>query len=99
MFGVLPDELTETYVAEVKCSTKEKTVLNYVQGGVIKPKFKAQLQLQMLFTKKKKALFCTADLDFENTKYKFTKKSTMKSCVNLLWMQRKRFDVKQFIQY
>lgn len=46
----------------------EKAVEDYVKNGVISNKFKAQMQLQMLFTGKRKGLFCVANPLFEQNK-------------------------------
>lgn len=65
-FGASSDGLSEVYVVEVKCPGSEKTFKNYVsENGEIKPKFKAQIMMQMFATKKKKGLFCVADPEFE----------------------------------
>lgn len=67
-FGASPDGITNEAVFEVKCPAKESTVCNYYSDGVIKPKFKAQVHLQMLLAKKKLAFFCVADPSFEKNK-------------------------------
>ncbi|XP_028982529.1 uncharacterized protein LOC114841636 [Diachasma alloeum] len=48
-FGASPDGVTRTSVIEVKCPSKSETVSNYYCNGEIHRKFKAQMQLQMLF--------------------------------------------------
>lgn len=68
VFGASPDGITNKYVIEVKCPSKEKSILNYIKNGKIVPKCNAQMQLQMLFTKRRKGLFCVADHRFETTK-------------------------------
>lgn len=65
IFGASPDGITPDYVVEVKCPTKDRTVTSYITDGVMKPKFFAQIQLQMLFCKKNKGLFCVASPNFE----------------------------------
>ncbi|KAJ8915458.1 hypothetical protein NQ315_003221 [Exocentrus adspersus] len=67
IFGASPDAITDEFVVEIKCPTKEKTVTNYIKNNQIVNKYKAQIHLQMLATEKKKGLFCVADPNFEVT--------------------------------
>lgn len=71
IMGASPDGLTQDYVIEIKCPTSEKAMKKYVQGDKITEKFKAQIQLQMHFTRKQKGLFCVASHNFETTKELF----------------------------
>ncbi|KAJ8684569.1 hypothetical protein QAD02_020361 [Eretmocerus hayati] len=82
--GASPDGLTENAVIEIKCPTKEKTKKNYYDLDGIRPKYKAQIQLQMLFAGKSKGYFCVADPKFEKNRHitiiieKYDKEFTMK---------------------
>lgn len=38
IFGACPDGITDTYVFEIKCPSKEETVSNYVRSGVLQNK-------------------------------------------------------------
>lgn len=65
--GASPDGITDVYCVEIKCPSKEKNIIQYVQNGIIKPKFYYQLQMQMFLTNKAKGLFCVAAPDFLTT--------------------------------
>lgn len=65
IFGASPDGITDIYCVEVKCPTKEKTSLLYVNDGVVQKKFLYQLQLQMFLANRAKGLFCVASPNFE----------------------------------
>lgn len=67
-FGASPDGLSKEYCIEVKCPSKNKTVENYIKDGEINKKYLSQMQLQMLFAKKNKSLFCIASPNFEHNK-------------------------------
>ncbi|KAJ8685214.1 hypothetical protein QAD02_021007 [Eretmocerus hayati] len=66
--GASPDGLTETAVVEIKCPSKEKTIANYHDGKNIKNKYKAQIQLQMIFSGRRIGFFCIAAPDFETSR-------------------------------
>ncbi|KAJ8685163.1 hypothetical protein QAD02_020956 [Eretmocerus hayati] len=66
--GASPDGLTETAVVEIKCPSKEQTIANYHDGKGIKNKYKAQIQLQMIFSERRVGYFCIAAPDFETSK-------------------------------
>lgn len=67
IMGASPDGISDDYVIEIKCPNSEKAMKNYICDGKITNKFKGQIQMQMLFAKKSKGLFCVASPDFENT--------------------------------
>ncbi|KAJ8685669.1 hypothetical protein QAD02_021462 [Eretmocerus hayati] len=60
-----PDAMNKTHVFEVKAPKKLSTFKNYYDKG-IKPKYRTQLQLQMLFSGRNLGYFCVADPDFES---------------------------------
>lgn len=68
LFGASPDALGADFVVEVKCPASQKTIKNYVNDSNITKKCNGQVQLQMLATGMKKALFCVAEPDFEISK-------------------------------
>jgi len=67
IFGSSPDGLSEEYVIEVKCPTKDKTMSHYLRASGPAPQVYAQIQLQMDFAKKKEGLLCVAHPDFETS--------------------------------
>ncbi|KAJ8913524.1 hypothetical protein NQ315_017075 [Exocentrus adspersus] len=67
IFGAWPDGVTSDAVVEVKCPSSGRTMSNYVKNNVIQAKYKAQIQLQMFFANKPRALFCVAHPNFEMT--------------------------------
>ena len=67
-FGASPDGLSDDYVIEIKCPEHEKSVKNYIGNNVITPKLMAQMQLQINFCNRSKALFCVAAPNFEKSK-------------------------------
>lgn len=72
MIGASPDGISSEFVLEVKCPSSEKTVENYLKNGQLSQKCKAQINLQMMATDKKKGLFCVANPNFErNKKFQF----------------------------
>lgn len=68
IFGASPDGVSVDYVIEVKCPSKLETVKNYIVGDNIEKKYFYQLQLNMLFSNKRKGLFCIASPHFEQDK-------------------------------
>lgn len=67
IFGASPDGISKDYVIELKCPFKDKTVTTYIKNGQVTKRYLAQMQLQMLFAKKRKGLFCVAAPDFESS--------------------------------
>ncbi|XP_046743008.1 uncharacterized protein LOC124409445 [Diprion similis] len=65
-FGASPDGICDDAVIEVKCRMSSRTVKNYYTDGKVHNKFKAQIQLQMLFHEKNEGYFCIADPGFED---------------------------------
>ena len=71
MFGASPDAVvrdsdgTLSAVVEVKCPASDKAVSRYVKSGLIMPRYRAQLQLQMALTGCRHGIFCVAAPDFE----------------------------------
>ncbi|KAJ8678419.1 hypothetical protein QAD02_014206 [Eretmocerus hayati] len=68
VLGASPDGMINVAVIEIKCPAEEKTVRNYYDGVKITNKYKAQIQLQMLFAQKSEGYFCIADPKFETNK-------------------------------
>ncbi|CAG4938604.1 unnamed protein product [Colias eurytheme] len=69
IMGASPDGENSVYSIEIKCPTSEKAMERYVSSrNNVTAKYMAQVQLQMHFSNKAKALFCVADKDFEKTK-------------------------------
>ncbi|CAG9771388.1 unnamed protein product [Ceutorhynchus assimilis] len=66
IFGASPDGITDKFILEVKYPSKEKTVDRYIQQGKINIKFLCQMQ--MLFARKRKGLFCVASPAFETNR-------------------------------
>lgn len=58
MLGASPDGITEDYVIEIKSPYNIQTFNNYCKDGNICNKYRAQVQLQMLFAKKKSYFLC-----------------------------------------
>ncbi|XP_026741056.1 uncharacterized protein LOC113503360 [Trichoplusia ni] len=69
IMGASPDGETADYSIEIKCPSSEKSMNQYIgKNNTIAVKFMAQVQLQMHFSNKTKALFCVAQSDFEESK-------------------------------
>lgn len=68
IMGASPDGETTDYSIEIKCPSSEKSVRQYIKNDKISAKCIAQVQLQMHFSNKSKALFCVAHTDFEQSK-------------------------------
>ena len=76
VFGASPDAVVVdsrgkvVAVVEVKCPASAQTVCAYLDPatGEIRPKCRAQLQLQMLLTGCRKGFFCVAAVDFETNR-------------------------------
>nr|CAH7761146.1 unnamed protein product [Callosobruchus chinensis] len=71
--GVSPDGITDEFVIEVKCPSKNKNFKNYICNGAPRKKIMAQIQLQMYFMGKKEDIFCIAHDNFESTDVLVTK--------------------------
>lgn len=69
IMGASPDGESSVYSIEIKCPTSGKATRRYISSGnKVTAKYMAQVQLQMHFSNKLKALFCVAHTDFETTK-------------------------------
>ncbi|XP_060807339.1 uncharacterized protein LOC132903320 isoform X2 [Amyelois transitella] len=69
IMGASPDGESSVYSIEIKCPTSVKAMGRYISSeNKVTAKYMAQVQLQMHFSNKVKALFCVADPDFEKTK-------------------------------
>ncbi|CAH2010190.1 unnamed protein product [Acanthoscelides obtectus] len=68
IFGASPDAVNAEFCIEIKCPSKESTLKQYLNDGVIGKKPFAQIQLQMLLSGRKKGLFCVASPNFEVNK-------------------------------
>ncbi|KAL1493914.1 hypothetical protein ABEB36_009594 [Hypothenemus hampei] len=68
IFGASPDGISDEYVIDMKCPSKEATVKNYLHNGIVAKKYFYQLQMQMMFANKNKGLFCVALSNFEKDK-------------------------------
>lgn len=67
ILGASPDGISDEHVIEIKCPNSEKTIKNYISHGAITNRYNAQVQMQMYFAKKEKALFCVANYNFESS--------------------------------
>ncbi|XP_050499957.1 uncharacterized protein LOC114338476 isoform X1 [Diabrotica virgifera virgifera] len=66
IMGASPDGETTTLSIEVKCPTSKKAMERYIgPGNKVAAKYMTQVQLQMYFSVKSKALFCVADPDLK----------------------------------
>ncbi|XP_053593874.1 uncharacterized protein LOC128667530 [Microplitis demolitor] len=66
--GASPDSIDEEFVVEIKCPTSDKSFRTYIDTNnhdKVSIKYITQMQMQMLFTGRKKALFIVADPKFE----------------------------------
>lgn len=68
IMGASPDGETPEYSIEIKCPFSEAAFKRYITGNTVASKYMAQVQLQMHFSNKLKALFCVAQSDFESSK-------------------------------
>ncbi|GBN31468.1 hypothetical protein AVEN_211393-1 [Araneus ventricosus] len=66
LFSASPDALADNFIVEVKCPISESTMIKYFKDGMPVDKHFAQMQLQMLFVRKLKGLFCVAHPDSTN---------------------------------
>jgi len=79
IFVASPDSYTQDYIVEVKYPLTEKSEERYInKDGSVANKFYSQMQIEMLFAKQTKGLFCMAKFDFETSKK-----------VNLVWVDYK----------
>lgn len=67
-FGASPDGLADDFTLEIKCPMNSNTHEKYTNYDKIDPKYKAQIQLQMHISKRKKAILAVADVNFEKNK-------------------------------
>lgn len=67
-FGGSPDGISEDYVLEIKCPSKESTIEKYFKNGAITAKTRAQLQFQMYLYRKAQGILAVADPQFEENK-------------------------------
>lgn len=69
IMGASPDGENEMFSIEIKCPASQAALSRYITAeNKVAPKFLAQVQLQMHFSNKTKALFCVADSDFETNR-------------------------------
>lgn len=69
LFGASPDGISKDHVMEIKCPVSEKSRISYINAkGEITNKYRAQMQLEMLLSKRDSALFCVAHHNFESNK-------------------------------
>ena len=66
--GASPDGIADDFVLEIKCPANKNTHADYIDVNKLSKKYFAQIQLQMLMTKKDKALLGVASIDFETTR-------------------------------
>ncbi|XP_074097618.1 uncharacterized protein LOC141526482 [Cotesia typhae] len=69
--GASPDAIDDEFVVEIKCPTSQKSFRTYIDTdnyNKIAMKYFIQMQMQMLFTGRKKAMFIVADPTFEETR-------------------------------
>lgn len=66
--GASPDGISDDFVLEIKCPANKNTHADYIDVTRLSRKYFAQIQLQMLMTKKNKALLGVAAIDFEETR-------------------------------
>ena len=68
VLGASPDALGEDYIVEIKCPSRSKTFDQFLSQGKINKKCKAQMNMQMFATGKRRGLFCVADPKFEDSR-------------------------------
>lgn len=69
VMGASPDGESTAYSIEIKCPSTKNARSQYItKKNKITSKYMGQVQLQMHFANKKKALFCVADSEFETNK-------------------------------
>ncbi|XP_074109918.1 uncharacterized protein LOC141534458 [Cotesia typhae] len=69
--GASPDAIDDEFVVEIKCPTSQKSFRTYIDTdnyNKIAMKYFIQMQMQMLFTGRNKAMFIVADPTFEETR-------------------------------
>ena len=61
--------MDKEFTYEVKCPKGNKNIAHYLDdNNDIRPKFKAQMLLQMFFCNRSKGYFCVAEPDFEKSR-------------------------------
>lgn len=68
ILGASPDAIRDYFIVEVKCPSSSKTFDQFLPHGKINKKCKAQINMQMFATGKKRGLFCIADPKFEDSR-------------------------------
>jgi len=68
ILGASPDAIGDDFIVEVKCPSSSKTLDHFLPHGKINKKYKAQMNMQMFATGKKRGLFCIADPKFQDSK-------------------------------
>ncbi|XP_057339978.1 uncharacterized protein LOC130677297 [Microplitis mediator] len=69
--GASPDAIDDEFVIEIKCPTSDKSARTYIDTNnydKVAMKYITQMQMEMLFAGRKKAMFVVADPNFEDTK-------------------------------
>lgn len=64
VLGASPDALGDDFIVEIKCPSTSKTFHQFLPSGKVNNKCKAQMNMQMFASGKKKGLFCVADPNF-----------------------------------
>lgn len=68
VLGASPDAIGNDFIIEVKCPSSLKAFDHFLPNGKINKKCKAQINMQMFATGKRRGLFCVADPNFENSR-------------------------------
>lgn len=68
LYGASPDAEASDCIIEIKCPISHETKISYLKDGTVQDKVMAQIQLQMLLTKKEKGYLVVADPQFEINK-------------------------------
>ncbi|XP_077275587.1 uncharacterized protein LOC143904644 [Temnothorax americanus] len=68
VLGASPDAIGDDFVVEVKCPSSSKTFDQFLPHEEINEKCKAQINMQMFATGKKRGLFCVANPKFEESR-------------------------------
>ncbi|KAI8439048.1 hypothetical protein MSG28_012920 [Choristoneura fumiferana] len=68
VLGAAPDGVTNEHTIEIKLPSDDQTLLSYVKDNKLSMEIWSQVQAQMYFSKKTKALFCVALPNFATTK-------------------------------
>lgn len=68
ILGAVPDGVTDEHTIEIKLPSDDQTLLSYVEDNKLSMEIWSQVQAQMYFSKKRKALLCVALPDFATSK-------------------------------